>query len=249
MPGDPFSLAGKTILVTGASSGIGRQVALRCAERGASVVVSGRDRPRLDETLSSLPGDRHRALPADLTDLAQIHALADGTGPVDGLFFSAGIAVIAPFRIISEDHIRKLMRIDFEAPALLTQRLLKARNVKDGGSLVFNTSISAFISPAGSAVYAAAKAALDAAARTLALEVAKMGVRVNSLHLGYVQTGLLDQLSKTGMNVDEMSSLAPLGLGTPDDAANAAVYLLSDASRWMSRTVLTCDGGISIRVT
>ena len=249
MPGDPFSLAGKAVLVTGASSGIGRQVARACAARGATLVISGRNGERLDETLRALPGAGHRAHAADLTETEQIHALANAAGAIDGLFFSAGVAIIAPFRMITEEHIRKLMRIDFEAPVLLTQRLLKGRQVRDGGSIVFNTSISAFISPSGSSVYAAAKAALDAAARTLALEVARSRIRVNSLHLGYVKTGMLDQLAKTGMDVDEMSKLAPLGLGTVDDAASAAIFLLSDASRWMSRTVLTCDGGISIRIT
>lgn len=248
MASDPFSLAGKSILVTGASSGIGRQVAIRCSERGARLVLSGRDASRLEHTLNALSGSGHRAQPADLTDSAQIQALSDAAEAIDGLFFSAGIASISPFRMISEEHIRNLSRIDFEAPVLLVQRLLRGRQVRDGGSIVFNTSVSAYISPAGSAIYAATKAALDAAARTLALEVAKSRIRVNSLHLGYVRTGLLAQLSKTSMNVEEMAALAPLGIGEVDDAAHAAIFLLSDASRWMSRSVLTCDGGIRIRV-
>jgi NAD(P)-dependent dehydrogenase (short-subunit alcohol dehydrogenase family) len=249
MPGDPFSLAGKTILVTGASSGIGRQVAVSCAAHGATLVISGRDIARLDAVLAALPGPGHRAYAADLTDLEKIHALTDAAGPIDGMFFSAGIAVICPFRMVTPEHMRKLMQIDFEAPVLLTQRLLRQRQIRDGGSIVFNTSAAAHISPVGSAIYSAAKAAVNAAARTLALEVARMRVRVNCLQLGYVQTSLLGELGKSGMNVEEMTNQAPLGVGQVEDAANAAIFLLSDASRWMSRAILTADGGMCIRVT
>lgn len=244
---DPFSLAGKTVLVTGASSGIGRQAAIACAARGATLVISGRDRARLGEALAALAGAGHRAVAADLTDAAQTDALVETTGAVDGVFVSSGVAQIAPLRLASREHIDRLMEVDFEAPILLVQRLLKRRQIRRGGSIVFNSALAAAVSPAGTAIYSAAKAALDAAARSLALEVGRQGIRVNSLRLGYVQTRLLDELGRAGLNVAEMSSLAPLGLGTVDDAANAVIYLLSDASRWVSRTTFTCDGGLSIR--
>jgi NAD(P)-dependent dehydrogenase (short-subunit alcohol dehydrogenase family) len=246
--GDPFSLAGKTILITGASSGIGREVAVSCAKRGATAVISGRNRERLDETLKALDAGGHRAYAADLTELEQIHALADASGSIDGLFFSAGIALIAPFRMINQEHVRKLMRIDFEAPILLTQRLLKQRQIRDGGSIVFNTALAARTAPQGTAIYAAAKAGLTAAARSLALEVARTRIRVTCLQLGYVRTALLDGLANSGMNVTELANLAPLGLGEPLDVANAAIFLLSDASRWVSRTELTADGGLILRM-
>ncbi len=248
MPSDPFSLAGKTILVTGASSGIGREVARACAERGAKLIVSGRNTERLNETLLSLSGPEHRAIAADLTDPAQLDSLADAAGAIDGLFFSAGIAAIAPFRMISPEHLQKLMKIDFEAPLFLVQRLLKRRQVRDGGSLVFNTALAARTAPQGTAVYSSAKAALTAAARSLALEVARSKIRVTCLQLGYVRTALLDGLTASGMNASELASLAPLGIGEPRDAANAAIFLLSDASRWISRTDLTADGGLVLRM-
>jgi NAD(P)-dependent dehydrogenase (short-subunit alcohol dehydrogenase family) len=246
---DPFSLVGKTILVTGASSGIGRQVAISCAERGAKLVISGRNPDRLNETLTSLSGVDHRAQVADLTKQSDIDALANATNSIDGLFFSAGIAVLAPFRMITIEHIRKLMQIDFEAPILVAQSLLKKKLIREGGTIVFNTSAAAHISPVGSAIYSGAKAAVNAAARSLALEAARSKIRVNCLQLGYVETGMLADLSKAGMNIEEMTGQAPLGLGTVSDAANAAIFLLSDASRWVSRSIFTADGGMSVRVT
>lgn len=248
MLSDPFSLIGKTILITGASSGIGREVARSCSERGATVVISGRNPQRLEETLESLPAGRHRAHVADLCETEQIQALADAAGSIDGLFFSAGIALISPFRMINQEHVQRLMRIDFEAPILLTQRLLRQRQIKEGGSIVYNTALAARTAPQGTAIYAAAKAALTAAARSLALEVAKSRIRVTCLQLGYVKTALLDGLAKLGMNVSELADLAPLGIGEPIDVANAAVFLLSDASRWISRTELTADGGLILRM-
>jgi NAD(P)-dependent dehydrogenase (short-subunit alcohol dehydrogenase family) len=249
MMSDPFSLQGKTILVTGASSGIGRQVAITCATLGASMIITGRNTTRLDETVSALPAGQHRAIAADLVDASQRAYLVQECGSIDGLFFSAGVAAIAPFKMINEKHIHQLMSIDFEAPVMLVQRLLQTRQVKDGGSIVFNTAIAVHISPAGSAMYSAAKSALHAAARSLALEVAKNRIRVTCLQLGYVRTALLDRLFQSGMNEEEIGRLCPLGVGTVEDAANAAVFLLSDASRWISRTALTADGGLSLRIS
>jgi NAD(P)-dependent dehydrogenase (short-subunit alcohol dehydrogenase family) len=246
---DPFSLHGKTILVTGASSGIGRGVAVGCAEQGATLIVSGRNEERLNATLASLAGSGHRAIAADLTDFEQLRRLADECGPIDGLFFSAGIAAIAPFRMISEKHVRHVMSIDFDAPVMLAQRLLQRRQVRAGGSIVFNTAMAVKNSPAGSAIYSAAKAALTAASRSLALEVAKDRIRVTCLECGYVQTEMLEQLKQSGMDPFELASHTPLGIGSVEDAANAAMFLLSDASRWVSRTALTADGGLSLRIS
>lgn len=248
MPSDPFSLAGKTILVTGASSGIGQEVARTCARRGAKVVISGRDASRLSATLEILEGEGHSSFRADLTESTGLNGLAEAAGNIDGMFFSAGIAAISPFRLMTSDHLHRLMSIDFEAPLLLAQILLRRRQIRDGGSIVFNTALAARTAPLGTAAYSAAKAALTAAARSLALEVARSRIRVTCLQLGYVRTALLDQLGAAGMNPSELAQLAPLGLGEPEDAAHAAVFMLSDASRWMSRTELTADGGLMLRM-
>jgi NAD(P)-dependent dehydrogenase (short-subunit alcohol dehydrogenase family) len=213
------------------------------------LIISGRSEERLAHTLDLMAGGEHRSFSADLTEIDQLRALADMCGLIDGLFFSAGIAAIAPFRMVSEKHIRSVMAIDFEAPVLLTQRLLQRRQIAAGGSIVFNTAASVQNSPAGSAIYSAAKAALNAASRSLALEVAKDRIRVTCLQLGYVQTEMLDRLTESGMNPTELASHAPLGMGKVEDAANAAIFLLSNASRWMSRTSLTADGGLNLRIS
>jgi NAD(P)-dependent dehydrogenase (short-subunit alcohol dehydrogenase family) len=246
---DLFSLSGKSILITGASSGIGRQAAITCAERGATLIISGRDEARLNDTLKRLPGSGHRAVTADLTDAAQMVRLADEAGAVHGFFHSAGVAAIAPFRMVSQKHLDTLLKANFEAPVLLTQRLLSKRQVQAGGSIVFNTAGAADNSPNASAIYSAAKAALRAASRTLALEVARNRIRVTCLQLGYIHTEMLERLSEQGMAPDDLSSHIPLGEGTPVDAANAVVFLLSDASRWISRTSLIVDGGLSLRIS
>lgn len=249
MTHDPFTLAGKRILITGASSGIGKATAIACSKRGATLVISGRDVARLEETFDSLNGGGHVAVVADLTDATQRAELADRSESIDGFFFSAGIAASAPFRMVSEKHIRSLMAIDFDAPILLTQRLLQRKQVRRGGSIVYNTAGSARNSPMGASIYSAAKAALYAAARSMALEAARDSIRVNCLQLGYVQTELLSQVGGAGVDLAARGDLTPLGLGSPEDAANAAIFLLSDASSWISRTALTVDGGVSIRIS
>lgn len=245
---DPYSLQGKRILVTGASSGVGRQLAISAADRGAQLIITGRNVERLNETLGQLNGVGHRSVIADLTLPEGLDDVVGAADALDGVFVSAGIAAVAPFRMISPEHVAKLMSIDFEAPVLLVQRLLKGRRIREGGSIVFNTAGASYIAPAGTAVYSAAKAGLEAAGRSLALEVARSRIRVTSLRLGYVNTPLLDELAKGGLNIEQMSALAPLGIGTVQDAANATIFLLSDASRWISRVTLTCDGGMAARI-
>jgi NAD(P)-dependent dehydrogenase (short-subunit alcohol dehydrogenase family) len=238
-----FSLSGKVILVTGASSGIGRRVAVACAEMGAQVAVTGRDSARLDATLHLMPGVGHSAIVADLTLDEERARVTKALAPVDGMFFSAGIARIMPFRLITEAHVREILAINLEAPMLLTQSLLRNRLVKPGASLVFNTAAAADSAPAATAAYSAAKAGLKAAVNSLALEVAKNAIRVTCLQLGYVETEMLGYLRKRGMDATTLGALAPLGMGTVDDAANASLYLLSDASRPVSRYSLVADGG------
>jgi NAD(P)-dependent dehydrogenase (short-subunit alcohol dehydrogenase family) len=238
-----FSLSGKTILVTGASSGIGRRVAVACAEMGAQVVATGRDAARLDATFQTMSGEGHTAITADLTRDEERARLIGALNALDGMFFSAGIARILPFRLITEVHLREVLAINLEAPMLLTQALLKNRLVKPGASLVFNTAAAADSAPVATAAYSAAKAGLKAAVNSLALEVAKNGIRVTCLQLGYVETEMLGYLRKQGMDASSLGAGLPLGMGTVDDAASAALYLLSDASRPVSRFSLVVDGG------
>jgi NAD(P)-dependent dehydrogenase (short-subunit alcohol dehydrogenase family) len=238
---NPFHLRGKTILVTGASSGIGREVAVQCAEAGAQLVISGRDETRLNETFAALSGDGHRAVPADLTDHDQLRALADQAGMVDGVVHGAGVDGVIPIRMVSQPFLDRVFSANFDAPVLLTQRLLSHKSIRDGGSILFMTSIAAHTGKVGVGPYSASKAALIGLMRCLALEVVKRGIRVNALSPGLVDTPLVNADRAW---LDAQSKAYPLGIGQPSDVAHAAVYFLCDASSKVTGTSFNMDGGI-----
>jgi NAD(P)-dependent dehydrogenase (short-subunit alcohol dehydrogenase family) len=237
----PFGLSGKSVLVTGASSGIGRAVALRCAQAGASVVVTGRDADRLTQTLQSLPGEGHRAMPADLVDPAALRALADNCGPLDGVVHSAGVRGLSPIRMAGEKFVRNVMQINYEVPVLLTQRLLHKNVLRDNSSMIFMSSIAAHIGTVGVGIYSGSKAALVGTMRCLALEIAKRGMRANCLCPGLVETNLITEDPSW---FEGQKQRYPLGIGTPDDVAYACLYLLSDASRKVTGIEFNMDGGV-----
>jgi NAD(P)-dependent dehydrogenase (short-subunit alcohol dehydrogenase family) len=243
---DPFSLAGKRILVTGASSGIGRQIAISCAQMGAQLVVSGRNPERLSATLAELEGEGHIQIAADLSRQEDLDLLVGDAGIVDGLVNAAGIAKLVPFRLISQQHIDQVFSSNAFAPMLLTKGLLAKKRIAPNGSIVFISSVASHIGPIASAAYAASKSALLGQMRTLALEVAKQGIRANCIAPGYVRTPLLDDLGQAGGNMAELLKLAPLGLGEPEDVAYATVFYLSDASRWITRNYFIVDGGLTV---
>lgn len=243
---DPFSLAGKRILVTGASSGIGSATAIACAQMGAQLVITGRNAERLSRTLVALDGDGHQQVMADLAEQADIDRLVGAAGVVDGVVHAAGISKLAPFRLVSRKQLDDTFVTNVFAPMLLTQALLAKRRVARGGSILFLSAVASHIGPVASSVYSASKAALLGAMRTLALEVAKQGIRANCMAPGYVRTPMLDGLTRGGGSIDEHTQLAPLGLGEPEDVARAAVFFLADASRWITRNYFIVDGGLTV---
>lgn len=243
---NPFSLAGKRVLVTGASSGIGRQIAISSAGMGATVVATGRNAERLDETLKLLAGSGHVAVVADLTDAAQRKALVTAAGTVDGIVLAAGMSRLVPFRMTSEKHLAETFQNNTFAPLLLTQAVVAARQLAVGGSIVFIASIGSHVGPVATSAYAASKAALLGAMRSIGQEVGGKAIRANCIAPGYVRTPMLEQLGQSGGKLDTLVELAPLGLGEPEDVANAAVFYLSDASRWITRTYFVVDGGLTI---
>lgn len=243
---NPFSLTGKRILVTGASSGIGRQIALSCAHAGAEVVVSGRNAERLNATLDSLSGSGHVALPLDVCDEAAIKAAISTLGKLDGVVHSAGISMLAPLRLATRSHIESQLAANLVGPMLLTQQLLLRNCIQQGGAIVFISSISAHIGVHGVSSYAASKAALEAMARSLSMEVSKKKIRVNCLAPGLVQTPMFEAAVSTTGGLEETIAAYPLGLGLPEDVANAAIFLLSPASRWITGTTLILDGGHTV---
>lgn len=241
---DTFSLCGKTVLVTGASSGIGRQAAISCAERGAAVVITARREDALRQTLDAMPGKGHQLVCADLTKADDRRALSGRIPGLDGIVHCAGVSNRMPCKLITEEHVREVMEINFTAPVLLQAELLMQKRVNAAASIVFLASRAAEYPSPGNAVYSASKGALISYAKCLGLELAGRKIRVNCIRPGMVWTDLI-----LGQGIDEASLREaqlkyPLKrFGTPADVANLIVFLLSDASAWMTGSSIDLAGG------
>ncbi|MDR2364475.1 MAG: SDR family oxidoreductase [Zoogloeaceae bacterium] len=244
-----FTLTGKTILITGASSGIGSQIARECARAGACIIASGRNEERLSNLLHELPelpSSAHRAIVCDLGDADQIGELVRQAGKIQGVVHSAGVSMLAPLRMASRRHIEDQLAVNVVGPMLLTGQLLARNAIESGGAILFISSISAHIGVHGVSAYSASKAALEAMARSLAMETAKKKIRVNCLAPGLVETPMLEAARQTAGGLEETQARYPLGFGRPEDVAYAAIFLLSDASRWITGTTLILDGGHTV---
>lgn len=237
---EAFSLAGKTILVTGASSGLGRQIALTCAQRGARLVVTGRDAVRLQDTHGQLAGTGHMQVTADLTSHEDRERLAHATANIDGLVLCFGRQMLSPIRQLKEELMTTMYEMHFLAPVMLVQRLLQGNAIAQQGSILFMLSTAAHIGTRGVGPYSAMKSGLLGIIRCLAIEQAKRRIRVNGISPSAIPTSIWGE--EQGL-LEEQRVRHPLGLGTPQDVANGAVYLLSDASRWVTGTSLVMDGG------
>lgn len=249
MENNPFALRGKTILVTGASSGIGRATAIACSQMGAGVVISGRDAGRLSDTFSQLEGEGHMQVIADLTDMSDIHKLVEALPRLDGVVSNAGIARPLVLQLTEEDDVNELMHINILGPIHLTRLVLQDKKLNKGASLVFVSSVNgnncAYI---GSSVYAASKSALTGFMKAIALELAPRGIRANCINPGMIETELLKNgaIGEEELMKDKLKY--PLKrYGKPEEVAFAAVYLLSDATRWMTGSSLLIDGGYTLQ--
>ena len=241
---NPFALTGKTILVTGASSGIGRATARLCANMGASVVVTGRNADRLKETLDSLPGDGHCQILADLTDAEQRSGLVKQLPALDGVVHCSGIGRRKPVKLITEEDVVSVMNANFNATVLLQSALLSEKKINKGASLVFLSSRTADVPTVANSLYSASKGALKSYARCLSLEVAPCQIRVNCICPAMVWTPLVLGEGVTEEELKEQEALYPLKrYGRPEDIANLAVFLLSDASSWMTGSCIDITGG------
>jgi len=215
---------------------------------GAKVVITGRDEKRLDETLNALHGKGHSKFGCDLTEEKQLKGLVSSLSAIDGVVHSAGVVMPIPVKFIAEKHIRYVMSVNFESAALLVADLLKNKKLNDAASLIFFSSISADYPYAGGATYSASKGAIESYSKSLALEILPRKMRSNVIVPAMVKTPLYEETKNQSMyrSPEEYESKYPLGLGMPEDVANAAVYLLSDAARWVTGINLILDGGFSI---
>lgn len=245
---NPFSLQGKNVLTTGASSGIGRSVAIACAEMGATLIVSGRDHVRLQQTCNELEGQGHSCIIADLAYEREIKTLADNMNPLDGVVHCAGINKRIPVTQLSEKHILELMQTNFVSSVLLSRYLLKGKKLKPEASVVFISSISVDYPTIGNAVYCASKGALKSFAKVMALETVESKIRVNCIEPGMIATEWLKKTNMTEEQMQQAISKYPFKrFGTPMEVAYAAVYLLSDTTRWMTGSVIKLDGGLTLK--
>ena len=247
---NPYSLSGKKILVTGASSGIGRSIAVECSRMGASVIITGRNQERLKETLSMMEKDlEHQILIADLANGNEINSLVDNiTTSLDGVVLCAGFTIVKPFKFIKNEDLDAIMDVNYKAPVLLTQKLLKKKRINKNASIVFISSVSGvFVSAPAGALYSGSKGAVNGIAKAMALDLSPRGIRVNCVNPGMVDTNIFAKGDITEEQLKEDVKHYPLGrYGKPEDVAFAVVYLLSDASQWMTGTNLKIDGGLTL---
>ena len=240
---NPFSLEGKIILVTGAAGGIGRATSLECAKLGARLALTDINEAGLAETLSLLPGEGHSYVVTNLTVQDELDALVAGLPQLDGFVSNAGITKPTPVKFINKDDLERIMSINAFAPIYLTQRLLKKKKFNAGASLVFTVSVGGvFTTAPGNAMYGASKGALQVFVRNVALEGAPR-IRCNSVNPGMVNTNLAGRSYSDEDKARDIETYPMKRYGEPRDVALAIVYLLSDASSWVTGHSLIIDGG------
>lgn len=239
-----FSLKDKCILVTGASSGIGQRTAVRLSNEGAKLIITGRNAERLSATFSQLSGNGHLSLVADITDEKVVKEGVSKLDILHGVVHAAGITSHMPARLIGKKQMDEVFRINFEAPVLLNRHLISQRKLTEGASLVFLSTIATLHPYYGGGLYTSSKKALEGYCTTLALELAPQKIRANCISPAMVQTPMLEQVAQTlsPETMSVMKAMHPLGFGTTDDVANTILFLLSDASRWITGANIIMGG-------
>ena len=246
---NPFSLEGKTILVTGASSGIGKATAIECSKMGAKLIICGRDEERLEQTLKSLEGDGHKTFIGDLTNQDTIEDLVSSITNVNGVVLSAGKGLTLPFNFSTREKFDNIFNINFFSPIELLRLLNKKKKIANNGSVVVIISIGGTGRfSVGNSIYGASKAALNSMVHFCAQELAGKLIRINGICPGMVETPLIRKGTLTEEQLKEDMESYPLKrYGQPKDIAMGAIYLLSDAASWVTGHSLIIDGGITAK--
>lgn len=246
---DYLNLNGKAFIVTGASSGIGKEICHKISNFHGKVIAVGRDESRLKDTLNCLGKGDHYYIKADLSTSNAIKEIVDKVAVINGIVHSAGYNKLLTYKFITEEEINKIFAINYNAPILLTKELINNKKVANNSSIIFISSISANISSVGNTMYSGTKGALNSSARALALEYASKKVRVNCIAPGIIKTPLFYEMA-TKIPTEKMrndENNYPLGYGYPEDVANLALFLLSEVSRWITGTTITIDGGFTCK--
>lgn len=247
---NPFTLEGKTILVTGASSGIGKAIAIECSKLGARLIITGRNEQRLNDTFNSLEclvDGIHIQIVADL-NTESFDSILSNLPKIDGVVHSAGLTKSILFQFLSEKNIEEVFNVNFIAPTLISQQLIKKKLLAKGGSIVFISSISGVCcSAVASSVYSASKGAINGMLKGMAIDLAGKGIRVNSVNPGMIDTNIFGEGTISEEQLKEDVKRYPLKrYGKPEEVAYAAIYLLSDASKWVTGSNLVIDGGYTL---
>lgn len=245
---NPYSIKGKTILVTGASSGIGRATAVECSKMGATVIAVARNEQRLKETLGLMESSNHSYIVCDLTDMESVDKMIADIPSIDGLVNNAGIGIVKPLKFINETDFTTLLKADTIAPIILLQKMIKKKKINKGGSVVFTSSMAALGGVTnGNSMYVACKGAISSFVLNAALELGPQNIRVNAVCPAMINTPLVhDGDTENEEHLKEMEKEYPLRkFGEPEDVAWAMIYLLSDAARWITGTNMVVDGGFS----
>lgn len=245
-----FLLTDKTILITGASSGIGKAAAILASQMGAHVIIHGRDNEKLQHTLSQLKSsNKHQIIQADLSNANELIDFVKKCPALDGVVHCAGIVKPVPAKFIQPKHIEEMFSINYNAVVLINSYLLQQKKINNEASIVLISTISTQHSYFGGALYISSKGALEAYSRSLGLEVVSKKIRVNTLSPAMVRTEIYENTLKSTLNDEHAKKYAstyPLGIGEPEDVANSIVFLLSNASKWITGTVIKMDGGLTL---
>ena len=247
---NPFSLEGKLIVVTGASSGIGRQCAIDCSKMGASVVLIARDEERLKETVSMMEyPERHSCYLVDLFQIDQIRPLVDNIvsahGKIDAYVHAAGIEKTLPLKLLCSDDYKSVFTVNTLSAFEFIRYFSSRKNFNDGGRIVLISSILSIVGRGGVSAYAASKGAMVSAVKSMALEFAPKKICINSISPGTIRTPLMERFLSSLSEEDYKQRVSgfPLGLGEVTDISRTCLFLLSDASRWITGQNIVVDGG------
>jgi NAD(P)-dependent dehydrogenase (short-subunit alcohol dehydrogenase family) len=243
-----FSLSGKKILVTGASSGIGRAIAIESSKQGATIIGTARNNNKLLETKEMLIDGDHLFFNADLSDEADLDKLVEQLPLLDGILLNAGMVKTVPVKYIKKSILDYMFNVNIQSSILLIQKLLKSKKINSGGSICFISSVATQKATPGNAMYIATKGAVNSFAKALALELAPKQIRVNAIMPGFIETNILEETGISEEQLEAHKKNYPIGrFGKPEDVAHLSIYLMSNESSWMTGSLIVIDGGFSIK--